>query len=113
MLGLNEETVKTEEENRKTKNKRSKSNLFVRLVLVAVVVGLSALVISMLAEIAVDNKACEEKNAAIKEQNMKNAEMAEILDPTNEADFNRDIAEKDLDYAEGGEKVYVSPDSGK
>ncbi len=111
MLSFNEEPVKIEEDKRKAK--KSRSNVFVRLVLAAVVIGLSALVISMLAEIAVDNKACEEKDAAIREQNMKNAELAEILDPTNAADFNRDIAEKELDYADGGEKVYVSPDSGK
>ena len=44
---------------------------------------------------------------------MKNDEMKEILDPTNEADFKQDIAEKDLGYGKGDEKVYVSPDSGK
>ena len=44
---------------------------------------------------------------------LKNDEMKEILDPTNEADFKQDIAEKDLGYGKGDEKVYVSPDSGK
>lgn len=113
MSRLNEEQEITKKEASKTREKRTKSNFVVRLVLVAVIVGLSITLISMLADIAVKNKENDAQSAATKEQIMKNAEMKEILDPTNAADFNRDIAEKELDYADGGEKVYVSPDSGK
>ena len=89
-----------------------KSVFVVRAVLIVVVVALVIGVVTMMT-----NSASEKSNAdvenAIKEQNMKNDEMKEILDPTNEADFKQDIAEKDLGYGKGDEKVYVSPDSGK
>lgn len=90
-----------------------KSVFVVRAVLIVVVVALVIGVVTMMATNSASEKSNADVENAIKEQNMKNDEMKEILDPTNEADFKQDIAEKDLGYVKGDEKVYVSPDSGK
>ena len=89
-----------------------KSVFVVRAVLIVVVVALVIGVVTMMATNSASEKSNADVENAIKEQNMKNDEMKEILDP-NEADFKQDIAEKDLGYGKGDEKVYVSPDSGK
>lgn len=90
-----------------------KSVFVVRAVLIVVVVALVIGVVTMMATNSASEKSNADVENAIKEQNMKNDEMKEILDPTNEADFKQEIAEKDLGYGKGDEKVYVSPDSGK
>lgn len=84
----------------------SKTSMFIRLLLFVIAAASVISLIFMQLDISDKEKEIALVTERIKEQKIRNSELADLLADGNEDDFYRTIAEDNLGFGQNDEKIY-------
>ena len=84
----------------------SKTSIFVRLLLFVIAAASVISLIFMRLDISDKEREIALVTERIREQKIRNSELADLLAEGNEDDFYRSIAEDNLGYGQNDEKIY-------